>query len=263
MQRTAIALALILLTAAPVLAASPLATDDAGTVDPGRVEVEFNGSYVHDRQKSVGGSTSSSSTDLEAVVTAGLCRNLDISLAIPYTVTARERVNGTTTSMDGFGDMSLEVKYTLGEAVGIGFAVKPLVILPTGRYGAGLSEGRWQFGGTLIASRLFEEGKYALHADLGYEYHHYRTGDVRAATRSNHWSGSVAGEAEVARGLFAVAEVGLSSNPEKGQTELPVYGLTGGRYELTPFLDLHGGIRFGLTEPEDDLGVLYGIIFKF
>lgn len=96
-----------------------------------------------------------------------------------------------------FGDMTLEVKYKFAELAGFALAIKPSVIMPTGKCNNGLSEGRWQFGSTLIATKEFADGAYALHANLGYEYHHYREDD--GSQRRNLWSGSIAGEAEIAR----------------------------------------------------------------
>ena len=164
---------------------------------------------------------------------------------------------------DGFGDMIMEIKYAFAELGGINFAIKPTVIMPIGRYSAGLSEGRWQVGGALIASREFCDGTYAMHANLGYEYHTYNTTELQRTTRNHFWSGSVAGEARVMKGLTTVLDFGLATNPDKGSKELPVYALTGARYEINDHLDINAGIKLGLTRPEDDFSVLYGLALKF
>ena len=257
-------LACFAMTAAPAFAGPPLSTDDTGTVDVGKVEIEFNGAYTYDSERAGGVTATSSTSDAEMKVTTGLYKDLGISLAIPYTITERVKENGhLTDETDGFGDMVLEVKYAFAELAGITFAIKPAVVIPTGKYSAGLSEGRWQFGGTLIATREFEEGKYALHANVGYEHHDYRSADQRASDRSSFWSGSIAGEAEVSKGLFAVADFGLSTTADKSTDELTAYALTGARYELNDYLDLNAGIKFGLSTPEDDIAALYGVVLKF
>lgn len=258
------ALAILTMTALPAFAGPPLATDDAGTVDVGKVEIELNGGYIYDKETVEGVTTKSNAFDSEVKITTGMYKNLGISLAIPYTISERvkedEQLVGNT---DGFGDMTLELKYAFLELAGVSFAIKPAIIIPTGKYSAGLSEGKWQLGATLIATKEFEEGKYALHANVGYEYHDYRTPELKASDRSGFWSGSVAGEAEVAKGLFAVADFGLSTTADKATSELTAYALTGARYEINDFLDVNAGLKFGLTKPEDDFTALYGVVLKF
>jgi len=261
MHATTLAICFALTTAGTALAGPPLATDDAGTVDVGKVEIELNGSYGYDKHTADGSTTKTNTVDGEVKITTGLYKDLGISLAIPYLFNERSNVDGDISNADGFGDMTLELKYKFAELGGVSLAIKPSVIMPTGKYSAGLSEGRWQFGGTLIATKEFADGAYALHANLGYEYHHYREDD--GSQRRNLWSGSIAGEAEVAKGLFAVADFGLASNPDKASNDLPVYALTGLRYEINDHLDVDAGIKFGLTKPETDLTAVYGLVLKF
>lgn len=264
LRTTTAALAFALLTAGSALAGPPLATDDAGTVDVGKVEIELGGSYVYNKETADGVTSKRNATDGAVKITTGLYKDLGISLAVPYTFSDRTKEDDQLVSdLSGFGDMSLELKYTFAELGGVNLAIKPAITLPTGKYSNGLSDGRWQFAATLIATKEFEDGKYALHANLGYAHNTYRTEEARETSRSNLWSGSIAGEAEVAKGLFVVADFGLGTNPDKGSNDLPVYALTGARYELTEFLDINAGVKVGLTKPEDDVSVLYGLVLKF
>lgn len=261
---TAAAVGLLMTSAGTALAGPPLATDDAGTVEVGKVEVELNGSYARDKEKSGGVTYRNSSSDAEMKITTGLYKNLGISLAVPYTISQRSKEDSQLAGKsDGFGDMTVELKYAFAELGGVNFAIKPTVIMPTGKYSAGLSEGRWQFGTTLIASKEFMDGKYALHANVGYEHHSYRTEDAKAASRSDLWSGSIAGEAKVMDKLIAVADFGLATPVDKGTSEVPAYALVGARYEITENLDVNAGIKLGLTKPEDDVSLLYGLVLKF
>jgi hypothetical protein len=256
-------LSLALLTAGPALAGPPLATDDAGTVDVGRVEVELNGAYTHDKETAFGVTTRCSRSEAEAKITTGLARNMGISLAIPYNINERVKEdNRPAAAVDGFGDMTVEVKYAFAELSGVSFAIKPTLIIPTGEYSDGLSEGRWQFGTTLIASREFAEGTYALHANMGYEHHDYRNEEARDSNRSDLWSGSIAGEAEVAQGLFVVAEAGLATTADRSTAGLSACATAGARYGLNKYLDIYAGVKLGLTRPEDDVSVLYGLVLK-
>jgi len=262
-RNSVLPLALVAMTAIPALAGTPLATDDTGTVEVGKLELELNGSYTEDSETVFGVTTKCNRSDAELKITTGLYKNLGISLAVPYNINEQVREDEQLVGRsDGFGDMTVELKYAIAELAGISFAVKPTVIIPTGKYSAGLSEGRWQFGGTLIATREFADGTYALHANLGYEHHDYRTAELRENTRSDIWSGSIAGEMEVAKGLFAVADFVLATTADRSTRQLSACALTGVRYEINSHLDVNAGVKFGLTRPEDDLTALYGIVLK-
>lgn len=264
LRTTMIALSLALLTATTTLAGGPpLITDDAGTVDVGKVEIELNGAYAHDKETASGVTTRSERHEAEMKVSTGLYKNLGISLAVPYTFSSQNNVNENVSTVEGFGDMALELKHSFAELWGTVFAVKPSVILPTGKYSAGLSDGRWQFGGALIATREFLDGAYALHANLGYENHTYRLAEQNDELRNHFWSGSIAGETQVMKGLTAVVDFGMATNPERRSNEPLVYALTGARYAIDDHLEINAGVKLGLTKPEDDLSILYGLILKF
>lgn len=140
--------------AIPAQAGPPLATDDAGTVDVGKVEIELNGSYGYDKETVNGTVAKTNTTDAEVKITSGLYKDLGVSLAVPYTLNQRTNEDGNVSSIDGFGDMVMEVKYRFAELAGINLAIKPSVIKPSGKCSNGLSEGRWQFGTTLIATKI-------------------------------------------------------------------------------------------------------------
>lgn len=262
--RTTITLvALALLTTGTALAGPPLATDDAATVAVGAIEMELNGSYGYDRN-SANGSTSTLTTTIgEVKIATGLYDDLGLSLAIPYTFGMHTDSDGTHSLTSGIGDMTLEIKYGFLKLGGIQLAIKPQVVIPTGNYRTGMSEGHWHGGANLIATREFAEGACAVHANLGYEHHNYRTSAISSATHGDLWSGSLAGEARIGQGLTLVADVGMKTNPDKAEHELPAYALTGLRYELNDHLDVNAGIKFGITRPEADVTAIYGLVLKF
>lgn len=245
-------------------AGPPLVTDDAGIVDVGHLEVELNGSYAHDSERDAGTRVKSEVFDGEIKLSTGVLKDVGVSLALPYSFSQRERVDGELTdATEGIGDMLFELKYVFFEEDSAALTLKPTVLIPTGRYGAGLSEGRWQPGVALIATREFREGRYALHANLGYERHTYRTGEARAENRSDLWSASLAGEAGVVDGLTAMLDFGVARSSDTSTSTPAVYALAGARYELNQHLDLDCGVKVGLTRPEDDVAALYGIVLKF
>lgn len=261
LRTTIVALCLALLTANPTLAGGPpLITDDAGTVDVGKMEIELNGSYTDDKEAQHGITARHASTDAEMKISTGLYRGVGISMTVPYTINAREESGGVpVNNTDGFGDLTMEIKYAFAEFGGTNLVIKPGLTFPTGK--SGLSDEHLQYTVALIASREFADGTYALHANLGYEYHSYVSEDI--AGRRNLWSGSVAGELKLTKGLTGVLDFGLSTNPDKGSNVLPVYALAGIRYELSEHLDVNAGVKLGLTKPEDDLSLRYGLALKF
>jgi hypothetical protein len=255
---------MVTLGAAPSFAGPPLITDDTGTVLPGHAEVELNGGYAYDKESDNGVSTRTEAFDGEMKINTGITKDLGVSLAVPYLFSERVREDGQLAGTnDGFGDMTLELKYRFFEREGLSLAVKPTLLLPTGKYSTGLSDGRWGFGGAIIATKEFSEGKYLIHANLGYEHHSFRTDTQKEENRSDLWSGSLAGEAQVAKGLTLVADFGLATTQDKATSELCSYGLIGARYEVSEFLDVNAGVKVGLTKPEDDLALLYGAVLKF
>lgn len=264
MKRIVVSILLLLCSVATVYAGPPLITDDAGTVEVGKVEIELNSSYIHDKESNNDVSVRREVFDGEIILTTGLYKNLGVSLALPYTFSDHSKEDGNLTGKaEGFGDMTVELKYAFAEQSGITFAFKPSIIMPTGKYSAGLSEGRWQFGGTLVATREFEEGTYALHANLGYDHHDYRTEQAMISNHSNLWFSSLAGEAKVTDRLTAVAGLGLSTTQDSSTNELTSFAQMGARYEPNEHLGVNAGFKFGLTKPEDDLTACYGLVFKF
>jgi len=260
LRTTLVALSFALLTAVPALAGPPLITDDAGTVEVGKAEIELNGSYTEDKEAQHGITAKKTSTDAEMKISTGLYRGVGISMAVPYTINAREKNDGVLVgNTEGFGDLTLEIKYVFTEVAGVNLALKPGLTLPTGK--TGLSDEHIQYTAALIGSKEFADGTYALHANLGYEHHSYLSTDV--AGRRNLWSGSVAGEMRVAKGLTGVMDFGLATNPDDGSSTPPAYALAGARYEINEHLDVNAGVKVGLTTPEDDLSVLYGLTLKF
>lgn len=261
LRTTIVAFCLALMTAKTAMAGGPpLITDDAGTVDAGNVEIELNVSYTEDKEARHGIVAKKSTADAEMMISTGLYRDVGISISAPYTINAREKSGGELVNNDsGFGDLTLGVKYAFAEAAGISLAIKTGLTLPTGK--TGLSDNHLQYAVALIASKEFAGGIYALHANLEYEYHTYVSLDV--AGRRNLWSCSVAGEMKLAKGLAGVLDVGLSSNPDKGLNNPPVYLLTGLGYAINDNLEINAGVKVGQTDAEDDVSLRYGLVLKF
>jgi hypothetical protein len=251
MKQILCAVAILLVTASSGFAAHPLITDDAGTVGKGKVQIELNTEYSYDKQDGVKTGTN----EVAATLTYGILENLDIVMGVPYQFISVKDASSST-HVNGINDTTLEVKWRFFEHEGFSFAVKPGVILPTGKEAEGLGSGR--VGCSLYFITTKELKPWAFHLNLGYIRNENRGGDEK-----NLWHASLAGELEVIKDLKAVANIGIERNPEPGSNVHPAFILGGFIYSLSEHVDVDLGIKAGLTKPEVDYAVLGGLTFKF
>jgi Putative MetA-pathway of phenol degradation len=253
-----------MLLAPQAFASHPLITDDAGVVEVKHAEIELNGAYNYNKHNDGGVTSRYESNEAELKITTGIYKDLHAAITVPYTINAWSSDDNIMAGRaSGFGDMTFELKYKMLELYGVDFTIKPYTFIPTGKRSAGLSDGRWGFGGALIATKEFDEGKYAVHINAGYEHHNFHLVADRDANRLDLWSGSIAGEAEVFNGLKAMVNFGISTTAEKAVKQPAAFALVGVSYQLIKNLEINSGIKFGLTRGEDDLSLLYGITLKF
>lgn len=241
-----------------------LNTDGAEPVEPNHVEVEINGSYMTDNSKRGSVTTRSRSTDGDISVTAGITKGLDIAFSLPYTFGSREKLNGELTSRtDGFNDMTVDLKFQFLDLDGLKLAIKPGIILPTGKSSEGLSDEKFGFAAALLATKEFHGGKSVLHANADYGRHNFKDDAVRDATRPDFFTFSIACEAEADESLKFAVEMGVASNSNKADNTPHAYGTVGAKYVIVKALEGYAGIKAGLTSPEADLAALFGLVLKF
>lgn len=241
-----------------------LLTDGAEPVEAKHVEVELNVSYIADNHRSIGVTTKTDSTDGDMTVTVGIAKALDASVVVPYTFAGNVKVNGVKSSRtEGFNDITVAIKYQFLETDGLKLAIKPGLILPTGKASEGLSDGKLGYTAALLATGEFNEGKFVLHANAGYERHNYKDKAVKEEARHDIFAVSIACEAEIAEGLKLAADTGLATNADRASDTPPAYALVGAKYEFSKMLEGYAGVKFGLTNPEDDVSALFGTVLKF
>ncbi len=242
-----------------------LATDSAGTVESKKAEIELNGSYSYDKSvNSSGVHARNDSTDGDVTVTVGVVKDMDITVTLPYTFSCREAENNVLTNMtEGLNDLTISLKYQFFEHEGYSIAVKPGLILPTGKESKGLSDGKTGFSASLIVTKELSEGTYAVHANAGYERHNYRDEGKVVISRSNIFSLLLAGEAEVFDRLKLQAEWGISTNPDNTSNTTLAFVTAGGTYAYTKSFEMHAGAKFGISSSETDVSALFGLKLKF
>lgn len=244
------------LAASVALAAHPLATDDAGTNGARKFQLETSAEFGWDKQDNV----KSTSQSAGVSISAGILDSLDVVVAAPFSWQQRRENNTTTLDNSGLNDLTLEIKWRFLEYGPASFAIKPGIIVPTGSRDKGLGNGRPGYGVTLISTVEFKP--VAVHANAGYLRQQYVSED-RSAYREDLYTLSLAGVAEVAKGVQLVAAVETSTNPDKASDVWLAAMTAGVVYSVTDALDLDAGVKNGLTSPETDVTLLTGLTFKF
>jgi Putative MetA-pathway of phenol degradation len=223
-------------------AGRPLDTEDTGTLDPGRVEVELSGAYARDRADAEGA--------LKGVLTVGLLPRLEARIESSYLVTDP----GDEIGADGVGDSLLGAKYRLlsesgaAPAVLIGWTLR----LPTGDEARGLGEPGVDLGVLAVVSKTF--GPVTLTANGGYTF-------VTADRGLDAWilAGSI--EYRVTKRWWGVGEIlgelGMDRRPHGGVARV------GSAYAVSDRVRLDGAVGVGLTRHDPDVVVTVGVTVLF
>ncbi len=231
-------------------AAHPLITDDTGTQGEGKFQLEFNGQNDYDREAGL----KTEKTLLGVVISYGVIGPLDIVIGIPYQFLKVE--NGATTKTDGWGDVSLDLKWRFYEKNGLAWALKPGVTLPTGDEQKSLGTGKTTY--RLFFISTLEKDPWAFHFNLG-----YIRNENKLEERLDLWHISLAAWIEVIKNLKLVGNMGLEENRDKSKDEPPAFLLGGIIYSLTENFDLDFGLKIGLNKPEPDFSILAGLAWRF
>lgn len=266
----AAAICALLLHAVPAFATHPLITDDALTQGKGSAQVEI--SFKYDRDDDDGVKTRTSQPQIQ--ITYGILDPLDIIVTAPYLFVRTEQA-GTTTSVDGIGDVTASLKWRVfGDKEGFLFAIKPSLTFPTGDEKKGLGDGqaspgasyyykfdRQSYGVTLIGT--YNRDEWYVSTNLGYQHNHYGLSSDEDAYRHDIWSASLSGQYEIVEDVWLVGEAGLVTNPKATSNTPPVYVNAGVIYELTKKIDLDVGFKYGLNKPAVDSTISGAVTISF
>jgi hypothetical protein len=236
-----------LAVALPAQASHPLLTDDTDVLGAGVWEFELHGERAS-RDASEG---STRTTEVVTKLAYGLGETLDVEVELPY---LRETIDGAVTS--GWGDTALAAKWRFyQEEGGFSMALKPTLLLPTGRDEPGLGAGKTRWGASLLGA--YERGNMELIGHVAYVHNRNEIGE-----RRDLWHLSAALRWALSERLKLIADVARESNPDPMARALDelVFGLT---YALRPQVDLGIGLKYGLSEPADDRGVRAGVKLRW
>lgn len=239
----------------------PDLTESPYTVDAGRFQFETDlWNYSYDRHNS---SRTDAKDEAHSYATinakAGLLPNLDVHFVVP--VYNRTRLHdytaGTVARAQGFGDLTVRMKYNLWGNDGgkTAFGVMPFVKLPTAATGLGNNSvegglilpfgmelpGGWSMGAMLEFDILRDTGGRGHHLDV-----------IQTITFGHGIVGDLAGYVE----FFSASS---TESPTPWMATLNG-GLT---YGLTQDIQLDAGVNFGLTRSAPDVYPFMGITWRF
>ena len=228
-------------------ASHPLLTDDTKVLGKGVAEFELHGESAR-RDGSQG-------VERPAHVLAklgyGATETVDVEAELPY---VREVADGMVTT--GRADAAVALKWRFyGGEKGLSFAVKPGVLLPTGRDELGLGAGSARWGTSLIAA--YELAKIEL---LGHVAYVDNRNDIGERVELWHLSAALRWAASDRLKLVVDLARESSTDPAECPANEVVYGFT---FALRPDVDLGIGLKYGLNESADDRGVRAGIKLRW
>lgn len=240
-------LSLLLVAAAglPASAFHPLISEDTGFLGKDVRQAELGFEHAVSKE----GPDVYSNTG-SAELSYGLFDKVDILLSAPW-----QGWNSHGVSESGLGDVALETKFPVGDKAGWTLALKPGFSLPAGDEAKSLGAGKggvWLYG---IAGRV--AGPWHLYLNAGYLLNRNSVDE-----EENIFKASAAAALEVAPGLMVSGDLAAETNPDKDSSTPPASGVLGLIWSPYPTLDLDAGLKLGLTEPADDVGLLLGITLR-
>ena len=246
MKRAAALLLFSMFFSSAALAARPLGTDDAGTVDKGHFEMEMGFEFLEDTDKEYTTST---------VLKYGILDSLDVGTEIPYhyiEVHDQEDVHD-------LGDITFCAKYRLLEQDQALPAVSFVAEVKTtsGEEDKGLGNSMIDYGLTLVATREFDNG--AVHLNLGYGY----AGIPEIQKYDRAFSYGLAGELSVTENLNLVAECLGETNFDGDFNDNPFVALVGFNYSLCEWASFDFGAGAGISKASPDYYLTTGITVAF
>ncbi|MDR3631898.1 MAG: transporter [Desulfocapsaceae bacterium] len=235
-------------------AAHPLITDDTGTQGRGNFQLEVNGEYDHDKQYGI----TTTGKQADATLTYGIIDTVDVAIGIPYMwINTKSDDRHIDSSVNGFADATLDVKYRFVDMGGFSLAVKPGLNIPTGDSGEGLGAGKWGYHVYMIGT--VETGPWTFLANLGY----IRNDSDADTDENNIWHVSAAALYSLNNQWKIVGDLVAERNTDKDSDVNPVSAIAGVIYSPTKDIDLDLGIKAGLTSTATDWAFLAGTTFRF
>jgi len=237
---------LLFLFTSYALAARPLTTDDAYTVEKGKVQVETGFDFArqdnHDREFSP-----------SVTLTYGLLERMDVEVGSAYLF-----VNPAEGEKEnGLGDTALKIKYRLVDQKDWvpSFAISGTLKIPTASESKGLGSGKTDININTVFTWNVSK-KWQLHVNLGYTF----IGESRAKDEFNY---SLAGQFAVSDKWALVGEVVGVNNFNGRKRDDPLSGLLGIQHTFSDTLVWDAGVGIGMNKAAPDFRLTTGLTIFF
>ncbi len=237
---------LLLLFTSSTFAARPLTTDDTGTVEKGKFQLEtgFDFARQENHDKELGPSMT---------LTYGMFERMDMGIGSGYLFV--HPAEGK--KENGFADTEVKVKYRLmDEKDGLpSFAVSGKVKIPTASESKDLGSGKTDFGIITIFQKNLSK-RLTLYLNLGYTF-------IEEHRANNEFNYSIAGQFVLSDKWALVGEiVGVNNfNGRKGDD--PFSGLLGAQYLITDSIVWDAGVEIGMNKAAPDFRFTTGLTLFF
>jgi hypothetical protein len=239
----ALTILLVLASASLALAARPLETEDAGTLDPANFELELGGDYVRNPDDH--------SWILKGVFAAGLLPGFEARLELPLILLDPD----DAASQGGVGDAAFGAKYRLVDEQDALPALTAAVVvrLPTGEPDRGLGAEEVDVTALGVVGKAF--GPLSLQGNVGYTF-------VTANRELDFWTLAASAEYRVTQALALVAEVlgFLSTHRSQPDIGRARGGLT---YAIRDNIKLDAAVGHGFTRDGPQLLLTVGATIAF
>jgi hypothetical protein len=237
----------------------PDTTESPYTVDAGHIQLEVSAvDFTYDRNNEEDQNVRTLAV-APVLIKLGLLNNVDIAVGLdPYTrVRATDRATDTSTTAEGFGDTVVRLKVNLwgNDAGDTAFAIMPFINFPTAD--DDLGNGNIE-GGVILPFGMALPGEFSLGLMAEFDFIRSAADDryvvdfVHTATVGRGIVGELAGYVEYAG--FANLN---------GDEDYRAFFDAGVTYALSGDVQLDAGVRVGLTEAADDVGVFSGASFRY
>jgi len=229
-----------------VFAARPLTTDDAGTVEKGKFQVETGFDFTrqdnHDKEFTP-----------SMTLTYGLFERMDLGVGTAYLFfnpAEGERQNG-------FADTGLKVKYRLVDDKDWipAFAVSGTLKIPTANESKGLGSGKTDFNINVIFTKNLSK-RWALYLNLGYAF-------IGEHGANNEFNYSLAGQFVLSDKWTLVGEITGVNNFNGHKNDDPFSGLLGIQHMFSDNLVWDAGVEIGMNKAAPDFRLTTGLTFFF
>ena len=224
----------------------PLSTDDAGTVEKGKFQIEtgfdISREDNHDRE-------------IAPLITFsyGLLDNIDVGVGISYIFYRPKKGDNE----DGLDDTELKLKYRiLDEKEGLpAFALSATMKFPTASEKKGLGSGKADLGFNTILTKNLSK-RWVVHVNLGYTL----MGEHGADNEFNY---SAAVQFVLSDRWCLVGEIGGVNNFNGHKRDDPFSGLLGAYYLFRNDIVWDVGVEIGMNRAAPDFRLTTGFTLLF